>query len=480
MKLSTLLASVPVVRVDGPTDRLVSHVTRDSRDVRPGAVFVAIAGAAFDGHSAVSGLDHASAVVVSRPVTVPDGVTVVHVDNGRAAFAALCAAWHGYPGRDIRVIGVTGTNGKTTTTTLVDEALRAIGRSSGRIGTTGVVLNGAPYPSALTTPGAEDLQAILGQARDKGIASVAMEVSSIGLDQHRVDGVPYHTAVFTNLSRDHLDYHGTMEAYAASKARLFEQLLRAVGGWPRALLFEGDPSRDAMNAPPDHWTYGTDRANLRLESVEATGHGMTLQVGTPVGTVRIDSALVGGHNAQNLVAALGCLLTLDVPADEAAHGLAQVSGVAGRFETVANPGGALLLVDYAHTPDALRAALQAVRAVVPGRVLCVFGCGGDRDRGKRPQMGQVADEGADVVIVTSDNPRTEAPQQIVDDILQGVSNPGFVHVDREQAIAWAVSEARAGDAVLVAGKGHETYQDIGGERIDFDDRAALRRAVETA
>jgi UDP-N-acetylmuramoyl-L-alanyl-D-glutamate--2,6-diaminopimelate ligase len=305
-----------------------------------------------------------------------------------------------------------------------------------------------------------------------------MEVSSIGLDQHRVDGIDFHTAVFTNLSRDHLDYHGTMERYAACKARLFTDLLRKSGGWPRALAFEGDEGRSSMQLPADCWTYGTQTADLRLTRAQTTGEGTELSVETPLGPVSWTSQMVGHHNAQNMVAALGCLLTLDVPLERAGWALAQVSGVSGRFETVSNPNGALLLVDYAHSPDALASALQASRTLCTGRLFVVFGCGGDRDRGKRPQMGTVADQLADVVVVTSDNPRSESPQRIVDDILVGVAKPGHIDVDRASAIAWTVAQSAPGDVVLVAGKGHETTQEIAGEMLEFDDRVALRRALE--
>lgn len=478
MMLHSLIANVSVVRLDGTDQRLVSTVTRDSRDVRPNGVFVAIRGANVDGHDLVGGLAHASAVVVEREVQAPAGVTVVVVPNTKEAFAQLAAAQYGHPSRALKVIGVTGTNGKTTTTTLVDEALRHLGIGSGRIGTTGVVLDGASIPSSLTTPEAPALQRTLAQAVDMGLRSVSMEVSSIGLDQHRVDGIVYHTAVFTNLSRDHLDYHGSMGRYAACKSRLFTDLLRPAGGWPRALAFEGDTGRSAMKLPEDCWTYGTATADLRLMSSQTTGEGTVLSVETPLGAVLWTSQMVGHHNAQNMVAALGCLLTLDVPLARAGWALSQVRGVAGRFETVSNPGGALLLVDYAHSPDALASALAAARPLCTGRLFVVFGCGGDRDRGKRPQMGRVANELADVPVVTSDNPRSESPQQIVDDILAGVAQPGHVEVDRAAAIAWTVTQARSGDVVLVAGKGHETYQEVAGQRVDFDDRVALRRALE--
>jgi len=456
-------------------------VTRDTRTLSDDGVFVAVRGASVDGHDLVPLATRASAVVVERPVEAPAGVTVVQVADTRRALAPLAAAAEGWPGRALRVVGVTGTNGKTTITTLVEEALQHLGRRAGRVGTTGVVLNGLSQPATLTTPEAPALQATLATAVRQGVDVVAIEASSIGLVQYRLDAIPMHTAVFTNLSRDHLDFHGDMAAYARAKARLFSDLLRPAGGWPRAVLCADDDTYLQMHAPADRWLYGVGVGDVCVTGAEGVGAagvaGTTLSLQTPLGRCVMESPLVGRHNVSNLAGALAILLTLDVSLTDAALALSAVRGVAGRFEAVANPGGALLLVDYAHSPDALEHALSAARALCARRLFVVFGCGGDRDRGKRAQMGEVASRLADQVVVTSDNPRSEAPEAIIADVVAGCGvPPALVEVDRAVAISWAARSCAKGDVVLVAGKGHETYQEVGGVRAPFDDRAVLRAA----
>ncbi len=479
MRLATLLQRVDVRDVQGDLDRLVRGVGRDSRTVGAGGVFVAIRGARVDGHDLIGGLHEAAAVVVERAVRAPPGVTVVRVDDTKAALAALAAAWNGFPAERMKVIGVTGTNGKTTITTLVEEALLGMGVPAGRIGTTGIRVNGEALPSALTTPEAPELQAALAQMREAGVRAVLIEASSIGQVQRRLDQIPFHLGVFTNLTRDHLDHHGTMAAYRDAKAGLFQRL-RAPGGPPRALLFGDDPAWPGLGPPADHWLYGEGEGHaLRLVAWRADAQGLALEVNTPHGAGTLRSPLVGHYNALNLVAALGCLLTLDVPLSDALAALGAVRGVPGRLERVDHPGGPLVLVDYAHTPDALTGVLDAVRGATRGRLFVVFGCGGDRDAGKRPEMGRAAEAGADVVVVTSDNPRSEDPQAIVDATLSGMdSPPAHVALDRAAAIGWALAAAGPDDAVLIAGKGHETTQEIGGVKHPFDDRAVARAWLE--
>ncbi|TNE88576.1 MAG: UDP-N-acetylmuramoyl-L-alanyl-D-glutamate--2,6-diaminopimelate ligase [Deltaproteobacteria bacterium] len=477
MRLEALLVQLPDARAHGDLSIEVGHVTRDSRDVRPDSVFVAVRGARVDGHAFVADTA-AAAVVVERDVHPPPNVVVIRVPDTKRALGQIAAILAGHPSAGVPVVGVTGTNGKTTVTTLVEGALLASGRTAARAGTTGWFIGGTQRPSDLTTPEAPGLQAFLADARDAGCAAVALEVSSIGLDQHRVTGTRFHTAVLTNLRRDHLDYHGTIDAYIDAKSRLFTDLLRDAGGPPRALLCSEEPQRDRMGAPSDQWTYGFGDADVGIAAFTQGGHGMDLGLVTPMGPARLSSPLVGRYNALNLAAALGVLLTLGLAPQEAADALGQVSGVPGRLETVPNDLGLVVLVDYAHTADALEAALSAVRGLTDGTVWVVFGCGGDRDAGKRPEMGRVAEALADRVVVTSDNPRTEDPQQIVDAILAGMSSaPTHVDVDRRAAIAWTVAQAAPGDAILVAGKGHETYQDVGGTKLAFDDRVVAAEAL---
>jgi UDP-N-acetylmuramoyl-L-alanyl-D-glutamate--2,6-diaminopimelate ligase len=482
MLLSKILPHIEVLELHGEQHVEVRSVTRDSRRARPGSVFVAIVGATVDGHDFVPTLTGVAAVVVERPVQAPDGVCVVRVADTRRALPLLAAAIHGFPGDQMSVVGVTGTNGKTTVTTLVDEALRVLGARSARIGTTGTVVDGELLQTELTTPESTELQKLLFDMHGGGIEHVAMEVSSIGLDQRRVDGIRYAVGVFTNLSRDHLDFHGDMTHYRRAKARLFEELLRPVGGLPRALACADDPSWEGLSLPADTWLYGfSPAAQLRITELRAAGSGMALALATPLGRTTFQSALVGRFNALNLTAALGVCLLLGFGLEESAAALERVDCVPGRMEVVKHGGDFLVLVDYAHSPDALCCVLQAAQEVCPGQLWVVFGCGGDRDAGKRPQMGCVAEEWADQVVVTSDNPRNEAPLQIIDSILSGMSiSPAHVDVDRESAIRWALEGAAAGDVVVIAGKGHETYQEIAGKRSKFDDRVVARSYLEAS
>lgn len=478
MTLETLLRDVTSVNVQGPLERSVRHVTRDSREVGPESVFVAVVGARVDGHDYAGDLDCA-AVVVERSVEARPGVAVVYVQDCKLALAECAAALHGHPSREVRVLGITGTNGKTTISVLVEGALLALKWPVARIGTIGNAINGHMRPTAFTTPEAPQLQAFLAQLVGEGVHTLVMEVSSIGLSQCRVDGTRFHAAMFTNLTQDHLDFHGTMDAYGASKSRLFTDLLRPVGGLPRAVLCLDDPSWTAMRAPRDHWTYGRHaEADFRIEDSRLDAAGMILQICTPLGRVEIHSPMIGVHNALNLVGALAMLASLDVPIVDAASALGSVPGVPGRLEVVRD-SKRLVVVDYAHTPDALEHALDTVRSVCSGRLWVVFGCGGDRDRQKRPQMGRVACSRSDVTVVTSDNPRSESPMAIVEEICAGISGDAEVHVevDRGQAIGWAIAQMASGDALLIAGKGHETTQEISGVKTPFDDRVVAASAL---
>lgn len=482
MKLAALLRHVPHVDVQGSLDVEVGHVTRDSREVRADTVFVSVVGASVDGHDLIAGFPAdglPAAVIVQRDVPVPPGPAVIRVQDTKQALAQVAAALHGFPGLDVRVVGVTGTNGKTTITTVLEQALIHAGRAVARVGTTGNSVRGVVRPAGFTTPEAPELQAFLAELRDGGVDVLAMEVSSIGLAQRRVDGIPFHLAVFTNLTQDHLDFHGTMDAYARAKARLFRELLRPRGGAPRALLCGDDPAWVHMDVPDDRWLYGFALGcDIHIADARLDAEGMTLRLVTPRGEGELRSSMIGRHNARNLAGAVGICLALGLDLDQALASVGAARGAPGRLEVVPDPTGErLVVVDYAHSPDALDNALRTLREVTRGRLWVVFGCGGDRDRAKRPQMGQVARSLADQVVVTSDNPRHEDPQAIIDAIVAGET--GFlVEPDREVAIRRAIGAAQAGDTVLIAGKGHETYQQIGDEMRPFDDREVAGRALE--
>jgi UDP-N-acetylmuramoyl-L-alanyl-D-glutamate--2,6-diaminopimelate ligase len=478
MQLAALLQHVTALEVRGPVDRDVDAVTRDSRSVTPTAVFVAIHGGNVDGHDFAPVVD-AGAVVVERAVGVRPGVTEVVVPSTRQALATLSAALWDHPGAKLRVVGVTGTNGKTTVTTLLEQALVHLGIHVGRIGTTGHSVDGVPLVTgegaAFTTPEAPALQEMLASMVGHGVDVVVMEVSSIGLAQRRVDAIPFRVAVFTNLSRDHLDFHGTMHAYLAAKARLFSELLEPGG---QAILNADDPASATLG--PGTTVGFAAGADLRIRSAELHAGGTRVTLAGPDGDVRIDSPLVGRHNAANLAAAYAVLRALDVPSADAARAAGAATGAPGRLERVPDPAGRLVLVDYAHSDDALANVLPTVRELVPGTVWVVFGCGGDRDRGKRPAMGAVARQLADRVVVTSDNPRSEDPAAIVADILAGIADPTgvVVELDREAAIRHAIRNSGPGDAVLLAGKGHETTQETAGVKRPFDDRVVARKALD--
>lgn len=480
MKLRDLLAPLEAVDAGGDLDVEVSFVTRDSREAGLGVLFVAIAGASVDGHDRVAD-SAASAVIVQRRVACD--LPWIRVSDTRRALAIAAAEVAGWPSRRVPIIGVTGTNGKTTTTTLIHQAVQATGGLAGRIGTTGVQVGDIPIPSTLTTPEAPLLQRWFAQMADAGASLVAMEVSSIGLVQHRVDATEFHVAAFTNLTQDHLDFHGTMATYASAKAELFRNHLRRAGGLPRALLNGDDPAWRLMDAPGDRWMFGfgeesCPNPDVRIERADLTASGMTVVLAHPFGRHTIASPLVGRHNASNLATAFAAGVLAGVDPDRMADGLRTATGAPGRLEVVPDAQGRLVVVDYAHSPDALEAVIASLRASCSGRLIVLFGCGGDRDRTKRPQMAAAARAG-DVVIATTDNPRSEDPEAILADVVAGAP-PGAIQVivDREAAIRAAIAIARPGDAVLLAGKGHEDYQEIAGKKYPFDDRLVARAALE--
>ncbi|HHO52504.1 MAG TPA: UDP-N-acetylmuramoyl-L-alanyl-D-glutamate--2,6-diaminopimelate ligase [Deltaproteobacteria bacterium] len=480
MQLKLLLGQIDALRIQGGLTPEIDGITRDSREADARSIFVAVSGAEVDGHRFVPGI-RAPVVVVDRPVQAPPGVTVVQVADTRVALAQLSAALYGFPSRSLPIVGITGTNGKTTVATLVDAALSHLGWITGRIGTTGNWVAGVEHPTRFTTPEAPQLQALLAKMRDAGAQAVAMEVSSHGLAQHRVDGIAFTLGVFTNLTQDHLDFHGTFEAYRDAKARLFRELLGPPGAHPRALVCGDDPAWEQLGVPADRWRYGRAAGcEVRLTELVQDAGGTRAVLQTPDGPLPLRSDLVGPHNALNLAAAWSILRCLGIDAVEAIEAVGSVQGVPGRLERIPDPGGRLVVVDFAHSEDALQNVLEGLRPLTAGRLWVVFGCGGDRDPGKRPRMGAVATGLADRVVITSDNPRSEDPLAIIEAIRAGVTDGARIEIepDRAAAIALALHGARPGDTVLVAGKGHETYQEIAGVRHPFDDRQIVRAVLE--
>jgi UDP-N-acetylmuramoyl-L-alanyl-D-glutamate--2,6-diaminopimelate ligase len=441
---------------------VVAGITQDSRSVEAGDMYCCVRGEKFDGHSFIPQAlaAGATALLVDSPVTgIPDSVAVVTVENVRSALGPIASAAFGFPSRSLTMVGITGTNGKTSTAAMISSILRAAGKSVEIVGT----LSGVR-----TTPEAIDLQAFLASAVSVGITHVVMEVSSHALDQSRVSGMSFDIAVFTNLSRDHLDYHKTDEAYFAAKAKLFTPELSK-----RGVMNSDDPHGrlllDVASISMVPFALGNaSNATVRVDSVSFEWRGLNISL--PMG---------GAFTLINAIAALTACAELGIEDEYLIDGCAQLVQVPGRFESVANSYGIGIVVDYAHTPDGLREVISSARALCHGRLIVVFGCGGDRDQGKRPLMGAAAQE-ADIVFVTSDNPRSEDPQSIIDAILVGVTKSTIavhVDIDRGNAIASAISEARRDDIVVIAGKGHESTQEVAGVHHPFNDVDVAKSAL---
>jgi UDP-N-acetylmuramoyl-L-alanyl-D-glutamate--2,6-diaminopimelate ligase len=482
-----LLDAVPGLRPDRPLQGCtVTGCTLDSRAVRPGDLYAALPGARTHGADFAAGAVAQGAAAV---LTDPDGavrigasseaVPVLVADDPRGVLGRVARWVHRAPSADMLVLGITGTNGKTTTAFLLEAGLRAAGHATGLLGTVLTRIGDEVVPSVRTTPEAPDLQALFAVMRDRGTTAVAMEVSSHALALGRVDGVVFDTAGFTNLSQDHLDFHASMEEYEAAKASLFQPDRSR-----RAVVCTDDAAgqRIAAGAGVPVATYATlgQDADWRAVDVALSPAESTFRLLGPDGVdVRARVQLAGAFNVANAVGALACLVASGVPVDAAVAGVGDLPGVPGRMEKVDAGQPFLAVVDYAHTPEAVTTLLSTVRAVTPGRVVVVLGCGGDRDRGKRPLMGRAATQGADVAILTSDNPRSEDPAQILAEMAAGAPD-ALCEVDRRAAIERAVSLAGPGDAVVVAGKGHETGQEAGGQITPFDDRDVLRAALAGA
>jgi UDP-N-acetylmuramoyl-L-alanyl-D-glutamate--2,6-diaminopimelate ligase len=455
----------------------LSGISTDSRSLAPGMAYIAVRGSQVDGHRFVGDASGrgAAALVVESPQgsALPEFI----VSDGRLAALAVARAWFGDPASRLTLVGVTGTNGKTTTTALTRHLLNG-GGHAGSLGTLGAFDgSGAAVPStagSLTTPGPVDLQATFAELVRRGVTHVAMETSSHSLDQGRLDGLSFAAGIFTNLTRDHLDYHGTMEAYLAAKLRLSGYL--APGGYEIVNL--DDPAWRAMPPYRPRLTFGVDpAADVCAAEVQLDHGGSSFLLRAREGQVAVRLPLLGAFNVSNALGAAAAALALRVPFDAVVEGLRAAPQVPGRMERITE-APCVVLRDYAHTPDALERALETLRPLTPGRLIVVFGCGGDRDRGKRPVMGRIAAESADLAVVTSDNPRTEDPDTIVDEVVAGIGGRPYLRdVDRTTAIRLALAESAPGDTVLLAGKGHEDYQVIGTRKIPFDERAIVLEAL---
>jgi UDP-N-acetylmuramoyl-L-alanyl-D-glutamate--2,6-diaminopimelate ligase len=476
----------PAIAIDG--------VRHDSRQVGRGDLFVAITGATARGAAFASdAIARGAAAIATEEWIEGADVAQLLVDDARVALARASHLVYGDPTRRLQCIGVTGTNGKTTTTWLIDEALTALGARPALLGTVETRGPGARAASAFTTPEADDLARFARSMVDAGATHMVMEISSHALALHRADGVALAVAAFTNLSQDHLDFHGTMDAYFESKARLFTELAPA-----HAVIRIDDPKGGELAARVGERAITVSRrrdATVRGSEVAIDRDGVRCTVSSPWGPLRIESALLGAHNLDNLLVAAACLLAAGFAPADIGAALGAAKGAPGRLERVEDPRDVAVLVDYAHSPDALASVLDALRPLTPGRLIAVFGCGGDRDRGKRPKMGEAAALRADLAVITSDNPRTEDPAAIIEMIVPGVSahlpalevsalgaaaRGHVIEVDRRRAIALAIDAAQPGDTVLIAGKGHEDYQILGTTKIAFDDRREARAAIAHA
>ncbi len=496
MKLSEIIEGIEIINRFGDMDVLIESLTCDSRQSAEGTLFFALPGVKKDGHAfieqAVSA--GASAILLEDSEYAPKETPWLQVENGRQAMALMAARFFDYPTRMLPLVGITGTNGKTTTSYIIEGILDSAGLPTAVLGTISYRFAGTVIEASHTTPESTELQGILRSLADKGAKSFVMEVSSHSLEQHRVDGCSFDVAIFTNLTRDHLDYHGNMEAYRDSKLRLFKHLLMPDNFKPnrRAVINLDDPAaKEFINASVSPVIlYGlSEGCNVTARNVSSSVTGITGILVTPRGETPFNSRLVGKYNLYNILAAAAAGVALEIPLSAIAEGIEKHKVVPGRLERVDNEIGVTCLVDYAHTGDALENVLSTLKELATGRIITVFGCGGDRDNGKRPVMGRIAAGYSELAIVTSDNPRTEEPYTILDQIRAGIlplglreyraeeltdgklKEKGFVVIEnRHEAIRLGAAISEEGDILLLAGKGHEDYQILGTTKHHFDDR----------
>ena len=473
MKLQDLLKGVAVLESTAAPDTEINEVRYDSRAVQPGDLFVAIRGYATDGHQYIGkALEQGAAAIVCEEA--PAGAPAVVVENARRALAEIAANRFGHPADSMTMLGVTGTNGKTTTTYLVKHMLEDAGHKVGLIGTNQNLLGDEVVETERTTPESYELHALFARMRDAGCTHVIMEVSSHSLVLDRVHGIHFAVGAFTNLTQDHLDFHKTMEEYRRAKALLFTISDKGV-------INLDDPAAGAMLAdakcPCLTFSCEKDAADLTAKNLKLHADGVEFVAATKGDLARVKLPIPGHFSAENALTALAIVLHLGMPLADAAKSLATATGVKGRVEVVPTDTDYTVLIDYAHSPDGVENVLRAVRGFAKGRVVALFGCGGDRDRTKRPKMGKIAADLADFCIVTSDNPRTEDPKAIIDDILEGMKGtktPMQVIVDRPEAIHWALAHAKKDDIIVLMGKGHETYQEVNHVKHHMDEREIVR------
>jgi UDP-N-acetylmuramoyl-L-alanyl-D-glutamate--2,6-diaminopimelate ligase len=493
-RLRELIAPETILTVTGSLDREIAHVVTDSRAVGPGDLFICLPGYRTEGGETradrhdfipMAVARGAAALVVERTAAAPPDVTVIRVSDCWASAAAVASRYYGAPSSELIVVGVTGTSGKTSTTYFVEAVLRAAGHRVARLGTIEYRIGDEILPAAQTTPEAPLLHRLLRDAVRAGCTAAVMEVSSHALELRRVDGVAFDAAVFTNLSQDHLNFHPDMDHYLRAKGRLFERL-GGTGKDATAVVNVDDPASAHIQRVNRGRlvTYGLEAgAALRAHEVQAGLHGLAFTVETPQGRCPVTLRHLGDYSVYNALAAVGVGTALGVDLATMARGLAAAPPVPGRFELVDEGQSFVVVVDYAHKPDALVRLLTSARRLVPRRLITVFGCGGDRDRAKRPVMGQLAVQLSDFVIITSDNPRWEDPGAIIEDILVGAravdasGTHSTVEVNRAAAIRRAIAMAADDDLIIIAGKGHEAYQLVAGQRLPFDDRSEARTAI---
>lgn len=491
MQLKTLLGAIPVREIIGPADRAVESIAYDSRRVQRDGLFVALRGEKSDGHDFIGqAIEKGATVIIAEradnPAATGRAVTRVVVENTRTAMADLSARFYNYPARKLKLAGITGTNGKTTTTFLIKHICERAGTRCGLLGTVRYEIGERVLPAVRTTPESLDLQELLAQMRDAGCKAAAMEVSSIALAQERARDLEFDVTVFTNLTQDHLDYHGTMENYFQAKVKLFEQLSRQEKKRKTVAVVNiddryGQKLIAKIDTKVSVVTFGTGiKADFRTSNYRMEFGGTSYQLDARGKSYLVRVPLIGRFNVANSVAALAAANALGIGLREAVLSLGKSPQVPGRLEMVPAKRQFQVFVDYAHTPDALLNVLKTLRELDPRRLVVVFGCGGDRDREKRPMMGAIADQNSDFAIITSDNPRKEDPDKIISDIEKGFRGNHFEKInDRATAISRAVEMAQARDIVLIAGKGHENYQEFADHTVPFEDIQVARRAIES-